>query len=494
MSDHGILSLNCPSLIALITTLVLLIWGVARTLRWHSLVSQSVAVMSSESELAVADGGRPEFVRSLERAELAAYGGITTAEFVWSWIAIDPDLIRAADFSSLEHIRNGFDFAWYIQGHFDNLGVAAKEGFLARMSGYYAEQYAAHALEQAGHAVQFASAANQPVWDLIVDGHFVNVKNVMDVASIKAEALAHHDVLYLVPQDAYGETGGNIVPLPGMHHDVAKEAVHEGISAAHGETAMHAVGAHIPFVTIAFSAYRNIRQMIEDGKPIEAATSHFVKESVAKGTGVVLGAKALALLGTAIAPGAGTAVGAVLGAIFGGLGGGAIGRWWKSLPLKAAMESLESAIDAFGRSFVHQLEEIKHYTEAPLARLREAEQRLTDELSRRTKRLTYIIWPDPYTVMLGCSRKHARKNVRGMERRLASVRHILDRALHFNEWKPLGLLMVTEPNIREVIGYQERLYADVCTARENVYVQRRHLNPKFKRPNTIQSPDEVAHQ
>ncbi len=50
------------------------------------------------------------------------------------------------------------------------------DGWFERLTGYVAEQKAASALEAAGHHVTFAATANQPVWDLLVDGHPVQIK------------------------------------------------------------------------------------------------------------------------------------------------------------------------------------------------------------------------------------------------------------------------------------------------------------------------------
>lgn len=60
-----------------------------------------------------------------------------------------------------------------------------------RLEGYVAEQKAAAALEQTHHIVQFAPTANQPAWDLLVDGHPWQVKEGIDIGGIK-DAMAHH--------------------------------------------------------------------------------------------------------------------------------------------------------------------------------------------------------------------------------------------------------------------------------------------------------------
>ncbi len=464
--------------------LVLAAWLVARWIRYRRLATIADAKLNLPSQQVLSTG---KYVGQLgetgvSATELATYGAVTSAEFVWSWMAIDPDLVAAASFASTDSIRNGIDFAWYVHQHYDSLSSAAKEGFLNRLSGYYAEQQVADILSQAGHVVQFAETANQPVWDLVVDGHLVNVKNVIDIGSIKADALAHQGVTYLVPHDAHGIAGENIVHLPGFSHDAVKEAVHEGIGQAHGHAAMEGFGLHIPFITIGFSAYRNIRQVVSSGKELGAATNHFVKESVAKGTGVVVGGKVGGAIGTAICPGVGTAIGAIIGALGGGIGGGAVATWWKCRPLAAAINRLEQALAGYGRSFEARMQAIRDYTDAPIKHMQDAMSQIERVHRRRASSLRYILWPDAYTVLLERSLAVAQRQISEACDRASSVRSIITRARERDDWKPLGLLMATEPNIRNAVGSDADLLQDVVHARANVHSERRKLNPNFDPP------------
>src|SRR5262245_12090141 len=45
----------------------------------------------------------------ITQMELGAYGSVTAAEYVWSWAAIDPAVVKAADFSSKATIDSGYD-------------------------------------------------------------------------------------------------------------------------------------------------------------------------------------------------------------------------------------------------------------------------------------------------------------------------------------------------------------------------------------------------
>jgi hypothetical protein len=250
-------------------------WPVIRALRVNLLRSRAGQKMETSSS------ERQAFAKTFSHltgdtttvAELGAYASLTAAEFVWTWASISPEVIKAADFSSSYGIHNGFQFAEYVHTHLDTLSGAAKDGFLNHLLGYLGEQQAAELLIHQGHLVQVAASATQPVWDMYVDGHAANIKTVADIASIKAEAAAHPGVLYLVPEDAHGHAAGNIAHLSGFSHESAKESLHEAVSSAHGEAAVHGLVHHLPVVTIAFAAYRNYKA-VQKGKDSWVASWH----------------------------------------------------------------------------------------------------------------------------------------------------------------------------------------------------------------------------
>jgi hypothetical protein len=344
-------------LVGLVTVLaaglVVLIHNFARTQRLAALRQRAQQVVEPGAEvtrtLAVEIGRLTQ--ERVTQAELGAYGAVTAAEYVWSWAAIDPAVVKAAAFSSGTAIHSGYDFAQFIHDHMDS---ALTEGFQNRLLGYVGEQQVRDLLISQGHVVHFADTANQPIWDLLVDGQHANVKTVASIASAKAEALAHPHVTYLVPEDAHGHAHENIVRLAGFKHDVAKESLKEGIASTKGETAAHGLGLHSPWITVGFAAYRNYK-LVKLGKDPVVAVKHTAIESVGRGAGVLLGAKVGGLAGTAAGGPLGTLIGAVVGGLAGALGGGAIAEKWKLKPLSSALENLQSALHDFEPILIGQL-------------------------------------------------------------------------------------------------------------------------------------------
>lgn len=64
--------------------------------------------------------------------------------------------------------------------HFLSGVEASIAGAMERLEGYTAERIVAAHLVAQGHIVEFADIPNQEGWDILVDGHPIQVKCVMD--------------------------------------------------------------------------------------------------------------------------------------------------------------------------------------------------------------------------------------------------------------------------------------------------------------------------
>lgn len=418
----------------------------------------------------------------INQAELAAYGTLSAAEYAWSWARIDPEVIKAAAFSSSVPIHNGYDFAQYIHSHYDTLGAAAKDCFFNRLMGYVGEQKVADLLVHQGHVVQVAESATHPVWDLLVDGHAANIKTVQDVASIKAEAMAHHGVTYLVPTDAHGSLTENMAHVVGFKHDAVRHGLHHGVEAAHGETASHALGMHLPLLTIGFAAYRNY-QAVQMGKNLNVALKHTVVESVGRGAGGILGGKAGGVIGFAVGGPLGALIGAVGGAVGGALLGGSVAEQFKRKPLEAAFARMEAALHEFGAGFDHQqLQTIQGYLEAPLSRMRGAMREIQAELEQRRCRIVWWFWPDFATVLLEETVTKGQESLSTEQRKVNRITAIFNDAQRTGQFAQVGLMMVNAPEVRELVGFDADMLNKVQAAQKSVFFERKQLDPTFVAP------------
>lgn len=470
---------------------LILVWLAARSQRLHNLRARAKERMSLDS----CEGQRLVQIVSrltgdrLTEVELGTYATVTAAEFVWSWASIDPSVVEAADFSSTADIHSVLDFAQYVHSHFDVLGQAAKEGFVNRLIGYVGEQQVADILARQGHVVQLAETSNQAVWDLLIDGHPANVKTVADIALIKAEAAAHPDVTYIVPEDVHGHAGGNIVRLADFKHEATKESVKSSLAAAHGDGAMHGLLHHIPWVTIAFAAYRNIKA-VQRGKDPVLAVEHGIAEVICRGGGILVGAKVGAVIGTVFGP-VGSFLGALAGGVCGALAGSAMAESYKEQPLRQALCRLQVALHDFGYSFKPKVDTIREWLYTPLRRTEEHFQRVQAYVDERKRTLRWMIWPDFYTVVLEEAVAYGRRKIDEERARIGRVGRILSEAQVTGRYEKVGLLMANSLPVCQKVGYSADLLERVRAAQQAVFWHRKQLDPGFQPPFESESTTAV---
>ncbi|WP_280553450.1 hypothetical protein [Halomonas sp. 25-S5] len=116
-----------------------------------------------------------ETQQSGEKQAAAAMATLTAGDVLYSVAAVDPTVIAAADFSRAADIGVGLSIAEMAEQILDGSDRAILGG-VSQLKGYVAEKAVAAQLSAAGHTVSFPDAANEPGWDLLVDGQEFQVK------------------------------------------------------------------------------------------------------------------------------------------------------------------------------------------------------------------------------------------------------------------------------------------------------------------------------
>jgi hypothetical protein len=246
----------------------------------------------------------------------AADGALDAFAILHSFQGIDPDVLHAVTASTAEHVSGFHSIDHYINDHFFSVGESTAHGFFERLTGYVAEQKAASALEALGHTVRFAEIPNQPIWDLLVDGHPVQIKE--GLSGIREFLAEHHGVPVFT-----GFDNSEALHDPLVHglHGLDSEGIHNltqhSLDGLHGS--VH--GAfHFPIVTFCVSTFREVSLLNKQHTSVEKALFHVALDTGSVGVGAMMGAKAGALA-FSVLPGVGTVVGAIIGTIVGGVGG-----------------------------------------------------------------------------------------------------------------------------------------------------------------------------
>lgn len=116
-----------------------------------------------------------ETKQSGEKQAAAAMVTLTVGDVLYSVAAVDRTVIAAADFSRVDDIGVGLSFAELAEQILKGSDRAVLGG-VSQLKGYVAEKAVATQLAAAGHTVSFPDAANEPGWDLLVDGQEFQVK------------------------------------------------------------------------------------------------------------------------------------------------------------------------------------------------------------------------------------------------------------------------------------------------------------------------------
>jgi hypothetical protein len=117
-------------------------------------------------------------------SDMAAMSALTLGELLYHLHVLNPQVLQAADFSRMPDLSDPLEFAAFAHA-VASLGAEAQLGAISNLKGYVAEQVVASQLVQQGHIVEFPATANEPGWDLMVDGIKFQVKNAADLSLLE---------------------------------------------------------------------------------------------------------------------------------------------------------------------------------------------------------------------------------------------------------------------------------------------------------------------
>jgi hypothetical protein len=254
---------------------------------------------------------------------------------------IDPFVLKAIESSTADHIHSFPSVHSYVEQHFFAAPAMTADGWFERLTGYVAEQKAASALEAAGHHVSFAATANQPVWDLLVDGHPVQIKE--GISGVHAFLGEHYGIpIYTGHEVAAAVKDPLVHGLAGLGGAQIHEITHDTLD---NVSDAFDPGFHFPLVTLAFAAYREAKLLLQEHTTLSRAAAHVGLDVAGVGAGAFGGAKAGALAGAFFGP-IGAAIGGLVGAVAGGVGGKMLSTSIRHIPFENAKSAYEGMVDS----------------------------------------------------------------------------------------------------------------------------------------------------
>lgn len=262
--------------------------------------------------------GVAEFVSSratgqMSPAEDVAYAGLTLGVFLYNYIRIDPEVVKGVEFARAADVDSVLSFARFTDTKADLTG-ARLDGLHSELQGYVAEQIEAHHLIAQGHDVMFPDTANNPGWDLKVDGHPFQVKCLADSGGVLEHLHRYPDIPVIVNAELADQVGdhANVYVDPDLHHGAVLHATEETLDRGRGLSDFE-----IPWISLGVSGAFNLYYMLKNGTDVRAMLTCTATDTGGRTIGATAGKYAGTGVGLLLFGPAGAIVISVLGAIGG---------------------------------------------------------------------------------------------------------------------------------------------------------------------------------
>ncbi|MYF30486.1 MAG: hypothetical protein F4169_16890 [Gammaproteobacteria bacterium] len=298
--------------------------------RWRELDSVSQPAPRSKRPV-VADDWESTGVN---RASVGV-AAVSVGDLLYSLAAIDPDVVAAADFSSSGEIEDSFDFAVNLLAQMDDQwrGRESLDGLVESQKGYLMEQLAATELAADGHVVEIPDTANQPGWDLIVDGQPFQVKCLADSRGLADHFENYPDIPVLANSDLIGDYENwaadwqdNVFFLEGHTNELLARVTERSYLEA-----KDLADNDVPEIALAYVAARQVWKLKTGEVTASQAASHLLIEGSARVGLAVTGGVVGTSIGLLVLGPAGALVAGALAPIIAQAGAGRLAAWLREV-------------------------------------------------------------------------------------------------------------------------------------------------------------------
>jgi uncharacterized protein YcfJ len=206
---------------------------------------------------------------------------------------------------------------------------------------------------------------------------------------------------------------------------------------------------HVPLVTIGFATYRAWRRS-QKGTVIKRNVEFAAIEVTTRAGGGLAGAKLGGTVGTVVAPGVGSVIGTVAGAIAGTLGGALLGETVKKRHIDRAERDLKTALDALGRTYLHDdanfkriIQLFREHEAQAIANIADVRRRL-----RRYRTPWRVIWPDERLILLEETVQLSQERLNELRGGTAEAIDKLNYMRAADQTRELGTLLAANPALQ----------------------------------------------
>lgn len=410
--------------------------------------------------------------------------GLVVGEYLWQIYTIDPSVIKAIDFSSTQNLDSAYAVSNYLMINMLEHDDHAYIGFRNRLIGYLGEQKVAEVLQQQGTDALWASTSNQEIWDLQIDDQLINVKTVLDVNSIKGVALAHPDVIYLVPEDTYKNVGiDNIQALDGFNYQEVNNQLDYTSNQIDGTNAFDAFSTHLPLGS-SLMALQERQQLINAGGDKKAINKNILIDFTTKISGSLTMAKVGGLVGIGLGslvfmPVAGSIIGAAIGAFWGAKKGKMFGKKIKEIELQKQKNKLNNMLENFGEKYFCYIDKIKNHISVSIDKQRIALASFDAKfINNKTARTWKTKFFDNENEVFFQELKKIGERTFSIEKMKFDERTaMLDDILNKNNSKALAILIMNNVHLRDFLYIDLIELKKIYAQKDKVYLERFKLYP-----------------
>lgn len=267
-----------------------------------------------------------------------------------------------------ENLDNLANLSAKVQSYDHSFWDGLTESGVRKVGGHIGEVHAAKSLADKGIDVKWPEASNQEGWDLLINGHEMNVKMVADASTLSEHFSKYPDIPIVIPGDAANipehaiaiDSDAGLEELNKVLAEETENVVAVAPSLSNQEIMSHTEEAtdfltgtseifesYIPMITAGLSSFREIQLLDKGHTSAKNAAKNILLDSTGTGLGAFGGAKAGAVLGSAILPGIGTAIGGVLGGIGGAFMGKRVTNNIKESAFKKVYDSYNKEFQSF---------------------------------------------------------------------------------------------------------------------------------------------------
>ena len=412
--------------------------------------------------------------------------GLVVGEYLWQIYTIDPSVIKAVDFSSAQDLDSAYAVSNYLMINMLEHDDQAYAGFRNRLIGYLGEQRVAEVLQQQGTDALWASTSNQEIWDLKIDDQLINVKTVLDMNNIKGTALAHPDVLYLVPEDTYKNIGvDNIQPLEGFNYQEVNNQLDSTSNHIDGTNAFDAFSIHLP-IGSSLMALQERQHLINAGGDQKAINKNVLIDFTTKTTGSLAMAKIGGLVGVGLGslvfmPVVGGVIGAAIGAFWGAKKGKEFGKKIKELELQKQKLKLSNMLEKFGEKYFSYIDKIKKHisvsTDKQEIALASFDAKFLNNKIIRTWKTKFF--ENENEVFFQELKKIGERTLAIAKIKTDKQTAILDEILNKHNSKALALLIMNNIHLRDFLYVDLIELKKIYAQKDRIYLERFKLYPNY---------------